>query len=171
MAQSILVYLVKKLLKVDNKIERAFGRTAVFAGVIFLIAGIFILVSGAYILGAFTVLLAVFVVFTDAGVEFDTEKHRMRMYNNWFGFVRTGKWKSLHEYIGVTLVPISRWESMSSWSNRTTSTKTTDYRIFLVNGAKKPAVAIKKCKTRETAQNSLDEFSLWLKIPVYSVKV
>jgi hypothetical protein len=157
-------------LKVDNKIERAFGRTAVFAGMIFLITGIFMLFAGAYIIGAITVLIAVFVVFTDAGVELDTEKHTMRMYNNWFGFVRIGKWKSLHEYIGVTLVPISRWESMASWSNRITSTKTTDYRIFLVNEARKPAVAIKKCKTRETAQNSLDEFSLWLKIPVYSVK-
>jgi uncharacterized membrane protein len=162
--------LVKKLLKVDNKIERAFGRTAVFAGMIFLIAGILMFIAGVYIIGAVTVTLAVFVVFTDAGVELDTEKRRIRMYNNWFGFIRTGKWKSLREYIGVTLVPFSRWESMSSWSNRTTTTKTTDYRIFLVNEARKPAVAIKKCKTRETAQNSLDEFSLWLKIPVYSVK-
>ncbi len=157
-------------MKVDNKIERAFGRTAVFAGVIFLITGIFMLFAGAYIIGAVTFLLAVFVVFTDAGVELDTDKRMMRMYNNWFGFIRTGKWKSLRDYIGVTLVPVSRWESMSSWSNRVTSTKTTDYRIFLVNEARKPAVAIKKCKTRENAQNSLDEFSLWLKVPVYSVK-
>jgi hypothetical protein len=163
--------LVKKGLKVDNKIERAFGRTAIFAGIIFLMAGMFILIAGAYLVGVVTVLLAVFVVFTDSGVEFDTEKQMMRMYNNWFGFIRTGKWKSLHDYIGVTLIPIARWESMASWSNRITSNKTTDYRIFLVNGARKPAVAIKKCKTRETAQNSLDEFSLWLKIPVYSVKV
>jgi uncharacterized membrane protein len=170
MAQTVLVYLVKKILKVDNKIEKAFGRVAVFAGVIFLITGVLVMVAGSYIIGTVIILVAVFVVFTDAGVELDTEMHRMRMYNNWFGFFRTGKWKSLHEYIGVTLVPFSRWESMSSWSNRTTSTKTTDYRIFLVNEARKPAVAIKKCKTRETAQNSLDEFSLWLKIPVYSVK-
>jgi hypothetical protein len=162
--------LVKKELKVDNKIERAFGRTAVFTCMIFLLAGLFLLIGGFYIPGIVTFVIAVFVVFTDSGVELDTEKQLIRMYNNWFGFFRTGKWKSLRQYIGVTLVPIARWESMASWSNRITSNKTTDYRIFLVNKAKKPAVAIKKCKTRETAQNSLDEFSLWLKIPVYSIK-
>jgi len=83
---------------------------------------------------------------------------------------KTGKWKSLRAYIGVTLVPITTRESMASWSNRVTSNKKTDYRIYLVNKARKPAFAIKTCPTREKAQNSLDEFSIWLKVPVFSVK-
>jgi hypothetical protein len=39
-----------------------------------------------------------------------------------------------------------------------------------VNKARKPAIAIKTCPTREEAQNSIDEFSIWLKVPVFSVK-
>ena len=157
-------------MKVDNKIEKAFGKTAVFSGIIFLMAGLIMFLAGAHILAAVTVVISVFIVFTYSGVELDTENRRIRMYNSWFGFIRVGKWKSMKQYIGVTLVPIARWESMASWSNRITSNKTIDFRIFLVNEARKPAVVIKKCKNRHTAQNSLDEFSLWLKIPVYSVK-
>jgi hypothetical protein len=157
-------------LKIDNKIEKPFGKTAVFVGVVFLIAGTGILLNRAIILGFLVILFAALVVFTFSGIEIDTEKHEVRQYNKWFGLFKTGKWKSLRAYIGVTLVPITTRESMASWSNRVTSSKKTDYRIFLVNKARKPAFAIKTCSTREKAQNSLDEFSIWLKVPVFSVR-
>jgi hypothetical protein len=157
-------------LKIDNKIEKPFGKTAVFVGVVFLIAGTGILLNRAIILGFLVILFAALVVFTFSGIEIDTEKHEVRQYNKWFGLFKTGKWKSLRAYIGVTLVPITTRESMASWSNRVTSSKKTDYRIFLVNKARKPAFAIKTCQTRKEAQNSLDEFSIWLKVPVFSVR-
>jgi hypothetical protein len=158
-------------LKIDNKIEKAFGRTSVFTGIIFFFAGFFLMVAGFNIIGAITFSLAIFVGFTYSGVELDTERRLIRMYSNWFGFIRTGKWRSLKNYIGITLIPIARWESMASWTNRMTASKTTEYRIYLVNDSRKPAIAIKKCKSHETAQNSLDEFSLWLKMPVFTVKI
>ena len=157
-------------MKIDNKIEKPFGKTAIFVGLIFLIAGTGILLNRAIILGILVILFAALVVFTFSGIEIDTEKHEVRQYNKWFGLFKTGKWKSLRAYIGVTLVPITTRESMASWSNRVTSNKKTDYRIYLVNKARKPAFAIKTCPTREKAQNSLDEFSIWLKVPVFSVK-
>jgi hypothetical protein len=157
-------------LKVDNKIEKPFGRTAVFVGVLFLLVGSLMLLNGAIFWGILVVLFAALVVFTFSGIEIDTEKYEVRQYSKWFGLFKTGKWKSLRTYIGVTLVPITTRESMASWSNRVTSNKKTDYRIYLVNKARKPAFAIKACPTREEAQNSLDEFSIWLKVPVFSVK-
>jgi len=157
-------------LKIDNKIEKPFGKTAVFVGVVFLITGTLMALNGAIIWGILVVLFAALVVFTFSGIEIDTEKYEVRQYNKWFGLFKTGKWKSLQAYIGVTLVPITTRESMASWSNRVTSNKKTDYRIYLVNKARKPAFAIKTCITREAAQNSIDEFSIWLKVPVFSVK-
>jgi hypothetical protein len=157
-------------LKIDNKIEKPFGKTAVFVGVVFLITGTLMALNGAIIWGLLVILFAALVVFTFSGIEIDTEKYEVRQYNHWFGLVKTGKWKSLRAYIGVTLVPITTRESMASWSNRVTSNKKTDYRIYLVNKARKPAIAIKTCPTREEAQNSIDEFSIWLKVPVFSVK-
>lgn len=114
----------------------------------------------------FVVLYAALVVFTFSGIEIDTEKHEVRQYHKLFGLFKTGKWKSLR----ASLVPITTRESVASWSNRVTSNKKTDYRIYLVNKARKPAFAIKTCPTREEAQNSLDEFSIWLKVPVFSVR-
>jgi hypothetical protein len=157
-------------LKIDNKTERAFGKAAVFAGTIFLFTGVVLFIAGAFIPGAVVFLVAAFVTFTYSGVELDTEIRMFRQYNNFFGIFKMGKWKSLEPFIGVTLIPMSTVEVMASWSNRISSTKTIDYRIFFVNKEKKPAFVIKKCRTKEKATDSLDEFSLWLKLPVYSVK-
>jgi hypothetical protein len=155
---------------IDNKTESAFGKTAVFAGIIFLLTGIIILIAGAFIIGAVVFLVAGFVAFTYSGVELNTDSRQVKQYNKLFGLVKIGKWKSFDPYIGVTLIPISTVEVMASLSNRISSTKTTDYRIFFVDKAKKPAFVIKRCPTKQTARNSLDEFSIWLKLPVYSIK-
>lgn len=61
-------------------------------------------------------------------------------------------------------------QSTFSRSNRQVSSTEKYFMIYLVNKTNKPSVPIKKCKTLETAQNSLDEFSIWLKMPVFSVK-
>ncbi len=157
-------------MKIDNKIEKPFGKTVVFVGVIFCLTGIGMLLHSAIFWGIIVVLFSVLVIFTFSGVELDTEKYEVRQYNKWFGILKTGKWKSLRAYIGVTLVPIITRDSVASWSNRVTSNKKTDYRIFLVNKARKPAFAIKTCPNLEEALDSLDEFSIWLKVPIYSVK-
>jgi len=95
----------------------------------------------------------------------------LRQYNKLFGLIKTGKWKSFQSYVGVTLIPFTRKESMASWSNRINTTKETDYRIYLVNKARKPAFAIKCCKNMDEARASHDEFSIWLKLPVYTAKM
>ncbi len=156
-------------MRIDNKTENAFGKPTVFAGLIFLVTGIISIVAGAFIIGAVVFIIAAFVTFTYSGVELDTKARQVRQYNKLFGIIKTGKWKSFEPYIGITLIPISTVEVMASWSNRITSTKTTDYRIYFVNKARKPVFAIKKCKSKENARDCLDEFSLWLKLPVYSV--
>lgn len=155
---------------VDNKTEQAFGKTAVFASLIFLLTGMLLIIAGAYIIGAVIFIFSAFIAFTYSGVELNTESRQVKQYNKLFGIIKTGRWKSFESYIGLTLIPISTVEVMASWSNKITSSKTTDYRIFFVNEAKKPAFAIKRCKTKELAKNSIDEFSLWLKLPVYTVR-
>lgn len=155
---------------IDNKTSKAFGRSAVFAGSIFILTGIIIIIAGGFILGAVALLFGSFMVFTYSGVELNTDTRKVRQYNKFFGVIKAGKWKSYDPFVGITLIPISTIESMASWSNRISSVKSTDYRIFFVNKEKKPAFVIKKCRTKETARNSLDELSLWLKLPVYSVK-
>lgn len=121
-------------------------------------------------LGTSIILASCFFIFTTSGVEIETEKHRIREYSKIFGLIKTGDWKNLDLYIGVTMVHMKNVYRIASRANLVTSSNEIDYRIYLVNRKKRPALAIKRCKTLQEAQDSLDEFSIWLKCPVFSPK-
>lgn len=162
-------------MKIDNKIENLFSGNIIFAAYIFLIPGCFILFAtdfstGNIIIGSLTILVACFVIFTSSHVEINTSEKQIKQYYKLFGLIKTGQWKSLDNFKGVTLVPMSKIQGMASLSNRTTTSIHKDYRVFLVTQNKRPAFAIKTCKKLDDAQDSLDEFSIWLKMPVFSVK-
>lgn len=160
---------------IDNKIDKLFSGNLIFAAYIFLATGGFIFVnnqfsSGSLLIGVITMVASLFVILTTEHVSIDTKKNRVNRYYKIFGFIDNGSWKSLDNYLGITLIPMRKVEGMSSLSNRTTSTIRKDYRIFLVNQNKRPAFAIKTCKKLIDARNSLDEFSIWLHKPVFSIK-
>lgn len=160
---------------INNKIEKIFEGPSTLAGYLFLITGLFLIPLNGFSLGNILIgggitIVSCFVIFSWSGVKIDTAKSLVKRYNKIFGLVELGNWEKLDAFKGVTLVPFKKVQGMASWSNRTTSVTKKDYRVFLVNKAKKPAFAIKRCKTREQAQNSLDEFSIWLKMPVFTVK-
>ena len=87
-----------------------------------------------------------------------------------FGLFKRGKWLPLEKFKGLTLVPMKKVTSVYSRSNQQNTSVKNDFRVYLINNAKKPAYPLKSCKTREDAQNSMDEFAIWLKLPVYSIK-
>lgn len=162
-------------MQIDNKIDNLLSGPRTFVGYVFILTGIFIIVLNdfeafAIIIGSIIILFSVFLLTTSTGVEIDSINRRIKQYNNIFGLYKTGQWQSLNAFLGLTLIPIRKVSTIASRANLTTSTIQHDYRIYLVNKARKPAFAIKKCATREQAQNSIDEFSIWLKMPVYSIK-
>lgn len=157
-------------MKIDNKIDNAFGRTAVFVGGLFFITGASFIYFEAYIAGIVVQIISLFVIFSYSGVDIDTDKKQIRQYNKLFGLIKIGRWETASDYRGIILIPFVKSESMASWSNRTTSMRTRDYRIFLVNKANKPAFAIKCCRNIDEAKDSLDEFSIWLKMPVFTTR-
>jgi hypothetical protein len=157
-------------MKIDNTTDHFLTGPKKFIGYIFLITGILLLTQNGILIGVIVVLVSLFFIFTYSGIEIDTNTRQIKAFNNYFGIIKIGETKNLDSYIGLTLVPIKRADTIASRANFTNTTIQKDYRIYLVNKAKKPALAIKICKTREQAQNSIDEFSIWLKLPVYSVK-
>jgi hypothetical protein len=155
---------------IENKIEKIFGRNASFAGYIFLFTGVGIIILKFFVLGILISVISLFVIFSFSGVEVDTVKREIRQFDKIFGLIKTGKWRSLDMYRGLTLIPFTKTESVASRSNRITSLTETDYRIFLVNKLSRPEMAIKRCKTKEEAGRSIDEFSIWLHLPVFTIK-
>ena len=154
---------------IDNKIEKTFSGTFVIIGGTFLFIAAVLILNQQWILGVLSFMVAGFILFTYSGIEIDTEKRKIKPYYKVFGFLKRGKWESLENYRGLTLIPMKKIYTTFSRSNRKNSSEESDFRVYLINKAKKPAFPLKSCKSREAAQNSMDEFSIWLKMPVYSI--
>ena len=155
---------------INNKIAKPLTGPSIFLGLTFLLLGIVFSLDKNYLVGLAFLLLAAFLFLTYSGVEINTETQKIKSYNKVFGIIERGKWESLKKFKGVTLVPMKKTHTVFSRSNRQTSSTEKYFQIYLVNKAQKPQFAIKKCKTMFEAQNSLDEFSIWLKMPVFSKK-
>ena len=168
----ILSYFWRKAQKliINNKLEYILSGPKAFAAALFILTGIIIVFMGHIVFGLAISFFVVFLLTSYSGVEIDTANHRIKQYNKYFGIIKTGKWKNLNSFIGLTIVPMRKINTIASRANITNTTVKKDYRIYLVNKAKKPAFVIKICKNREQASNSIDEFAIWLKLPVYSVK-
>jgi hypothetical protein len=155
---------------IDNKIEKTLSGPSIFMGLTFLFLGLMFVINGDWMLGIAFLLVACFLVFTFSGIEIDTKKRKIKPYYKVFGLIKRGKWLPLSKYKGITLVPMKKVQTTFSLSNRQNSTTDRYFQIYLINKANKPELPIKKCKILEDAQNSLDEFSIWLRMPVFSVR-
>jgi len=155
-------------MKIDNKISHFLTGPYIFFGFLFIPGLLHGLLNHQPVLASVAAMAYLFATYS--GVEIDTEKKKFRGYNKQFGLLKTGRWRSLDEYIGVTLVPMRKVYRMYSRSNRSNTSEKTEYRIYLVNRAKRPAIPIKKCKTQDEGYKCLDEFAIWLHKPVYSPK-
>jgi hypothetical protein len=155
---------------IDNKTGKVLNGPAIFLGLTFTLIGIVFILDGVWLFGFPFLLIALFLVLSYSGVEINTETKKIKSYNKFFGLIKKGKWESLNQYKGITLVPMRTTQTIFSRSNRQTTSTEQYFLIYLINAALKPKLPIKKCKTLFDAKNSLDEFSIWLKMPVFSVK-
>jgi hypothetical protein len=155
---------------IDNKIEKTFSGPLIIMGVTFIVISVVLIFTHKLFFAVLSFIIGCFLLFTYSGILIDTEKRVIKPYYMVFGLFKRGKWESLEKYKGLTLVPMQKVYSTYSRSNRLNKSVKSDFRVYLVNKAKKPAFPLKSCKSREAAQNSMDEFSIWLKMPVFSVK-
>ncbi|MDX8338614.1 hypothetical protein SLH46_05440 [Draconibacterium sp. IB214405] len=154
---------------VSNKISRTLEGPYRFIGFYFVIATVMALFNQAWVLFSIHFVLGWFLLGSYSGVDIDTEKQQFRSFNMWFGVVKTGKWKSVHNFVGLTLVSMNKVYSLYSQSNRSTTSRKKEFRIYFVNEKKRPAIAVKKCVTHDEGQKCMDELAIWLHLPVYSV--
>ena len=155
---------------IDNKIEKTFSGPLVIMGITFIVIAAILTITYHWLFAFASFIVAAFLLFTFSGIEIDTEKRMIKPYYMVFGFWKRGKWESLDKYRGLTLVPMQKVYRTFSRSNRKNLSVKDDFRVYLVNKGKKPAFPLKSCKSWEAAQDSMDEFSIWLKLPVFTVK-
>jgi hypothetical protein len=155
---------------IDNKIEQTFTGPLTVMGITFFIVSNILVFTGLWYVAIPVFIIAAFFLFTWSGVVIDTNEKRFRPYYMVFGLFRRGQWISLEKFPGLTLVPMQKVYAMYSQSNRKSESASSDFRVYLIDHHKRPAFALKKCKNAVDGKNSMDEFSIWLKLPVYSVR-
>ncbi len=155
---------------VDNKISAVLSGPQLLVGFVFAGSGLFALFHLQWIFFSSAFIISWFLFASYSGVQIYTSKGIYREYNCWFGLLKTGKWKTLNNYLGLTLVSMRKVSRVYSRSNRVTTSVNNTYRICFVNKKKQPALTIKICKSEEQGQRAMDELAIWLKLPVFSIK-
>ena len=102
---------------VSNKISKTLEGPYRFIGIYFVVVGIMSLFEQACIIFSIHAILGWFLLGSYSGVDIDTKKQQFRNFNMWFGLLKTGKWESVHKYIGLTLVSMNKVYSLYSRSN------------------------------------------------------
>lgn len=148
---------------VDNKLDKSFGPSGVFAGYVLLIVGVVSILSGV---GLIVALIGAFTAFTYSGVQINTDKKLYRTYSSVFGALKVGHWKKLSGFTQITVLKSNKKYTTFSRSNRSIETRQIDYRVNLVNPSKNERVAVKKCNSMEEAYVYADGLGSRLGIPV-----
>ncbi len=155
---------------INNTTSRFLTGPYIYFGLIPLLIGIIGLLDQQWIVAIFCLTIAWYLFGTNSGMEINTDKKTFREYNKHFGIFKSGQWKSINQFIGLTVVSMKSVYKVYSRSNRTNASSKTEFRVYFVNEHKKPEHLIKKCNTQEEAQNKMDELALWLHLPVFSIK-
>lgn len=155
---------------IDNATSRLLTGHYRIIGLVFLASGIYPLFRLQWLQAVLSLLISWFLFATYSGVEINRTKGIFREYNCWFGLFKTGQWKNIDNFLGLTLVSMNQVYRVYSRSNRMTASSKKTFQIYFVNKNKRPAISIKKCQSRQQAQTAMDELAIWLKLPVFSIK-
>lgn len=155
-------------MKINNKIDKIFGPSGVFAGyVLIAIGGI----SSFFYPGALILLfIGVYTAFTTTGTTIDTDKKKVKHYISHFGLFRTGKWLRLESFSAIKIVKSNLSYTSFSRSNRSTEMKKTGYRITLVTDNKKSGIPVMHCSLLPEAKRKAEELSQLLGLTIEITK-
>ena len=136
-----------------------------FSGWIFMVVGALFFLD---IMGVVLLVVGFFLATTSDGVSIDVGARRVRKFSGPFGLPMVGRWESLDNYAGLTVIPIQQKFTTWSRSNRQSTIERSDYRVFLVGLDRKPAFALKKNDSNEQAVIVMDKLALALRMTVWA---
>jgi len=149
-----------------NKLGKAFGPYAAFAGILLFIAGMFAFRSPV---GILLLLAGIFLATATDETHIDVARRRIRPATVILGFIPLGTWQSAGDFKGLTLIPVYRRFSVYSLSNKQKISEERDFRIFILDKKNKQLFALKKCREKEEAREAMDRLSLSLQLPVFTI--
>lgn len=140
---------------VDNKLDKVAGHSGSFAGYVLIVTGV--ISTWFSLTGIAVILLGLLIAFTRTGCRIDTTRKKIKPYLAWFGVFRQGKWLSIEEGDEIVALRYSGSYVVSSRSNRTTSSKVSDFRVYLVRFIQKNKITLGKFAEEEQATSGAEE--------------
>lgn len=153
-------------MKITCRLDRSFGSNLAFSGWIFLVTGIIFIST---VTGIFLLLVGFVLATSTDGTQIDTEKHRIRRYSGPFGIPVLGRWEDIQDHAGLVVIPVKRYFTVWSRSNRSSVSDELDYRVFLTGNDRKARFALLKRPSREAAVAEMDRLSGILHLPVMKI--
>jgi hypothetical protein len=133
----------------NNLLEKSFGPVGTTAGSVLFIVGLILLFT--HLTGLILILIGAFVGFSSTSAMIDYEKKRVKISNNLFGIIKTGKWLCIEPTMKIGIKESSlTWRSYSM-GNRALDIVNKEYRIILFDSGNKEIIPIKRAKSKESA--------------------
>jgi hypothetical protein len=157
---------------INNKVGNVFPPAFIIISVLFMIVGIVAIISFSFI-GIFLFIIGVFMAFTSVWVEIDVEKNTYRSCTKLFGFIKSGKWKSLERYTDIAILKIKEAVEYASRSNRTTKQSKDVYNVCLLDSTHRLRIVLFKADNFTDTQEYAKRITakLDIKLTQYNPKI
>jgi len=144
-------------MRINHTLDKSFGPTASFAGLILVFVGIILLPF--YWTGAILIVIGALIGFTVSGCEIDADTKLVRQYHMYFGVFKSGSWQRLDKYTSIRVVKTRNSYRTFSLSNRATVNTQEDFRVVLEAGNPQSRLEVMKSKSREEAMEEAQQLS------------
>jgi len=148
---------------INNRVNLTFGSAGSFTGYILLAVGLVTINSWV---GIILVLIGAFFALSFTGITIDKEENRCRQFTQLFGLFKVGDWEELSAFNEITFQKNESVFRVNSQSNRSISTKSNSYLIYLLTKFTQNKMVVKKCKDKDIAKIEANKLSQFLNIPI-----
>lgn len=157
---------------IKNKVGNVFPLALIIIGILLILISIFAIITGSYT-GFATLIIGAFMVFTSVWIEIDIEKKTYRSYTKLFGFIKSGKWKSLERYTDLAILKIKEAVEYASRGNRTTKQSKDVYNVCLLDSTHRLRIVLFKADNFTDAQEYAKSITakLDIKLTQYNPKI
>ena len=144
-------------MSITNKLDKTFGPVGSTAGIVLFIAGLAL--AYCYLSGLLLIIIGAFFGFSSTSAVIDPANRRVRFSNNLFGILPTGKWIAIEPSMSVGIIEYNQVYSAFSQGNRPLDVPRNDYRVVLLDPAKKEIMHLKRSVSIDSAKEDCKEMA------------
>ncbi len=150
------------------RLDKGFGPAGSTTGYFLLFVGIISVFQS--LSGLILIALGSFTAFSTTGCTVDFKNYRIKFSNDYFGFLRVGKWQYISRNMMVGLSDAKMVYRVYSLSNRSVDATYGDFRVYLYDLYGRKINPICKFKSKERALEEITKLSDLLGLQIKGTK-